>query len=241
MPSIYLSPSVQEFNPYINGGNEEYYMNLIADAMVPYLRASGIDFTRNNPNDTLAELIEHSNEGEYDLHLALHSNAAPATMPGALQGPDVYYYAYSEEGRKAADLIANNLKAIYPNPSLVTVIGNTTLPEIRRTKAPAVLVETAYHDNYEDAEWIKNNIDEIGRNLTLSVTEYLEVPFVDPNASYDDAFPSSGSLGGVSVSANDGPPDSKPASADRTSGSSAAGTENSTVSGICDVCHTTLL
>ena len=27
MPSIYLSPSTQEFNPYIIGGNEEYYMN----------------------------------------------------------------------------------------------------------------------------------------------------------------------------------------------------------------------
>ena len=28
MPTIYLSPSTQEFNPYVNGGNEEYYMNL---------------------------------------------------------------------------------------------------------------------------------------------------------------------------------------------------------------------
>ena len=44
MPSVYLSPSLQEYNPYIDGGNEEYYMNLIADAMEPYLRASGIDF-----------------------------------------------------------------------------------------------------------------------------------------------------------------------------------------------------
>ena len=33
MPTIYLSPSTQEFNPYSGGGNEEYYMNLIADAM----------------------------------------------------------------------------------------------------------------------------------------------------------------------------------------------------------------
>ena len=34
MPIIYLSPSTQEFNPYYGGGNEEYYMNLIADAAV---------------------------------------------------------------------------------------------------------------------------------------------------------------------------------------------------------------
>ena len=51
MPSVYLSPSVQDFNETILGESEEYYMNLIVDAMVPYLRASGISFTRNNPYD----------------------------------------------------------------------------------------------------------------------------------------------------------------------------------------------
>ena len=53
MPSIYLSPSTQEGNPYIIGGNEEQYMNLVADAMEPYLRASGITFTRNSPDMTV--------------------------------------------------------------------------------------------------------------------------------------------------------------------------------------------
>ena len=58
MPSVYLSPSLQEYNPYIDGGNEEYYMNLIADAMEPYLRASGIDFRRNDPDMTLSQAIQ---------------------------------------------------------------------------------------------------------------------------------------------------------------------------------------
>ena len=48
MASLYLSPSTQEYNKYYdNSGSEEYYMNLIADAMEPYLLASGISFTRN--------------------------------------------------------------------------------------------------------------------------------------------------------------------------------------------------
>ncbi|MFR7474277.1 MAG: peptidoglycan hydrolase, partial [Christensenellales bacterium] len=54
MPRIYLSPSTQEWNLYINGGTEEYYMNLVADAMEPYLLASGISFTRNTPDMTAA-------------------------------------------------------------------------------------------------------------------------------------------------------------------------------------------
>ena len=40
MPRIFLSPSTQEYNPYITGnGSEEYFMNQIADAMEPYLLA----------------------------------------------------------------------------------------------------------------------------------------------------------------------------------------------------------
>lgn len=180
MPAIYLSPSVQEFNPYIIGGNEEYYMNLVADAMIPYLRAGGIGFTRNNPGNTLSQVIAQSNTGSYDLHLALHSNASPESMRGALQGPDVYHFTTSTKGRQAADVIAENMKEIYPNPDLVTVIPTTTLSELRRTRAPAVLVEIAYHDNYDDAVWIRDNINAIGRNLARSVAQFLKVPFVSP-------------------------------------------------------------
>lgn len=181
MPSLYLSPSVQEYNQYVTGtGSEEYYMNLIADAMVPYLRASGITFTRNNPYDTLAQVIAQSNAGNYDFHLALHSNAAPENLAGALQGPDVYYYASSSEGQRAANIFANNLKAIYPDPALVATIPNTSLAELRRVSAPSNLIELAYHDNPEDAQWIINNIDAIARNLVLSLTEFFGIPFVEP-------------------------------------------------------------
>ena len=35
MPIIYLSPSTQENNLYVNGGTEEEWMNRLADAMEP--------------------------------------------------------------------------------------------------------------------------------------------------------------------------------------------------------------
>ncbi len=180
MPRIYLSPSTQEYNAYVTGNSEEYYANLIADAMVPYLRASGIQFTRNDPNGTVSNSIASSNAGNYDLHLAIHSNAAPPSLSGTIQGPDVYYYANSTRGQSAATIFANNLELIYPNPSLVTTVATTTLAELTRTRAVAVLVEVAYHDNYNDANWIINNIEAIGANLSASVADYLNVPFVNP-------------------------------------------------------------
>lgn len=180
MPNIFLSPSVQEFNPYTNGlGSEEYYMNLVADAMEPYLIASGIDFTRNNPNDTLAQVIALSNAGNYDFHLALHSNAAPESLSGRIQGSDIYYYATSSEAMRAADIFRDNIKVIYPEPDRVKTVANTTLAELRLTKAPANLIELAYHDNLYDALWIINNINLIARTLVLSLTEYFNIPFVE--------------------------------------------------------------
>ena len=50
MPSVFLSPSTQEWNAYTGGGTEEEYMNLLADRMEPYLRSSGISYVRNCPD-----------------------------------------------------------------------------------------------------------------------------------------------------------------------------------------------
>lgn len=180
MPRIYLSPSSQEKNMYYdNQGSEEYYMNLIADALVPYLNSNGIQFTRNTTDMTAADSIVQSNQGNYDLHLALHSNAAAGENAGKVRGSDVFYYPGSKEGQRFADIIADNLKVIYPNPNLVKTVPTTTLGEVRRTKAPSVLIEFAFHDNPEDAEWIKGNIENIARNVALSLTEYFNIPFAE--------------------------------------------------------------
>lgn len=66
MPRVFLSPSTHGGNSCVVGLNERYYMNLIADAMVPYLLASAIDYGRNDPDDTMESLVRMSNEGNYN-------------------------------------------------------------------------------------------------------------------------------------------------------------------------------
>lgn len=174
MKCIYLSPSVQQFNEYVNGGNEEQYMNLIADSVAKYLAEFGICYTRNTPEMSVPQIIEQSNSGDYALHLAIHSNAAPEGLYGEIQGSEVYYYPTSEKGSLLAQIIVSNLKNIYPEQNNVVAKTTTSFAELKRTKVPSVLVEVAYHDNEEDANWIKNNIDEIGNALAISVKEYLD-------------------------------------------------------------------
>ena len=180
MPSVYLSPSTQEANLYVNGGTEEEYANLIVDYMIPYLDAAGITYARNTPEMTAASSIRASNAGNYDLHLAIHSNAAGPGNEGQVRGSIAFYYPGSVNGQRAAEIIANNFKFIYPEPSLVSARPITTLGEVRRTRAPAVLFAIAYHDNLEDAIWIKNNLRDIARNISLSLTDYFDIPFIVP-------------------------------------------------------------
>ena len=90
-----------------------------------------------------------------------------------MTGSDVYYYPYSEKGKRAAQIIADNLKKIYPDPDKVRILPTTTIGEVRKTRAPAVLVELAYHDNPTDAAWIRNNTEEIAENLADSIAKFL--------------------------------------------------------------------
>mgnify|MGYP000187647484 CR=1 FL=1 len=179
MPKIYLSPSLQEYNPYVDGGNEEYYMNLIADAMEPYLNSSGIQFTRNEPSQKLSQAIAQSNAGNYDLHLALHSNAAPPALSGQIRGTDVYYYdaAPKERGRQRLSQITLR-RFIRIQTRSKPYQHDPSRAEANQSAGGAA--GAAYHDNSADAQWIRDNIDNIARNLVLSLTEYFGIPFVPP-------------------------------------------------------------
>ena len=184
MPNIYISPSTQEYNPYITGsGSEEYWMNRIADAMEPYLRANTIRFTRNTPEMTAASSIAQAARGSYDFYLALHSNASGPGSEGRSRGIVAFYYPGSANSQRAAELFAAALREIYPLPNQVTTRSTTTLAEVKRTKAPAVLLEIGYHDNAADAQWIAGHIELIAQTLVQAMTEYFGLPYVYPGPS----------------------------------------------------------
>ena len=206
MPIIYLSPSTQEYNAYVNTGNEEYWMNRLADAMEPMLTASGIQFDRNTPDMTAASSIRASNAGNFDFHLALHSNAAAPENAGKYRGIIAFYFPGSSQGQRAAQLMVDNLKAIYPLPDLVRPEATTTLGEVRRVRAPAVLLELGFHDNYEDADWIVNNIQPSAEAIVLALTELFGLPFFPSS----QPVPGRVSYQGGAVSVYDRPAFSKP-------------------------------
>jgi len=186
MPSVYLSPSTQESNLFVTGGTEEQYMNMIADAMIPYLQRYGISYGRNTPDMTARSSIAQSNAGNYDLHVAIHSNASGPAQAGQNRGTIIFYYPTSQNGLRFANLVRNNFTGIYPLPNLVRTTATTSLGEVSQTRAPASLIEVAFHDNYADANWIVNNIDTIAHAIANSIAQYFGIPVSGGSPSQPD-------------------------------------------------------
>ena len=175
--TVFLSPSTQSFNKYLSGSDEQDAMNRIASLMEPLLTKNGISYSRNRPDTSTARSVELSNAGYYDLHVALHSNASPPELTGKLRGVDIYYFEYSHYGRAAAEIIAEELEAVYPVPDDVKALPTRRLFELRRTNAPAVLCELGYHDNPRDEEWILNSAPEIAKAIVKGICVYFGLPF----------------------------------------------------------------
>ena len=173
MAKVFLSPSAQEFNLYLTEGNEEYYMNLIADRVQQKLSQNGVSIGRNDPSEDFNDAIRLSNSDDYDLHVAIHSNASPPNIAGRMMGPVIFYFPTSVKSACAANIFAKRFRRIYPDEQKVAVVPSSTLSELKRTKAPGVYVEVAYHDNADDERWIKENIDLIALEISNAVLDYL--------------------------------------------------------------------
>ena len=170
---IFLSPSAQEYNiGYGDYGSEEYRMNRITDIVEKMLRDQGYTVYRNNPNEKLSDAVRRSNEVNPDIHVALHSNASGEGF--SAQGPEIFANRPNTPGDRLANLIYNEIMQIYPDPTKGRgVLHTSSLYEIIRTNAPAVLLEVAFHDNPEDAQWIINNEDQIAQAIVSGINSYF--------------------------------------------------------------------
>lgn len=186
MPNIYLRHSVQNGTHFATGsGTEAHNMNLLVDAMVPYLLSNGIRYRRSTPDMTAADSIRQANQANYDLYLSLHTNTAEEERRGQERGITAFYSPDSAEGKRAAETFARNLRNIYPLTNKVTVHPIVTQEEISQPQAPAVLLRLGYRDNYSDAAWVDTHLDAIAQNLVLSITQFLGLPFIWPVTPFD--------------------------------------------------------
>lgn len=185
MPKLYISPSSQQANLYATGGNEETYMNLVADILCPELTRHGIEWMRNQITNTYVGHIEESNAYQPDYHIAIHTNAGGATARGCT----MYCYKPAERpdslGTKMAYSIYNQLVLITPTEDRGVQDGSKILSEISKTNAPAVLMEIDFHDKVEGSDWIKSHIAEIAQAILIGILSQLGIAYIPVEVPVD--------------------------------------------------------
>ena len=171
MVKVYISPSSQHDNVGVgNYGTEEVRMNQVADRVEKELKRVGIVTLRNNPSMDITQMVAASNNFGADVHLSIHSNAGGAT------GAEAYYYTGSTAGKKLAQAVYDNIAPMTPTGDR-GVKATTELYEVWATNGIATLVEIAFHDNLNDANFIINNIQELGIAIAKGVCSYLGINF----------------------------------------------------------------
>ncbi len=175
MANVYLSPSSQHFNTgYGAYGTEEQRMNLLANVVEYELMRNGMTTERNNPEMSLTEIVADANAKSPQVYVAMQSQSAR----GRLGGAEVFFYkADTNSQRLASDIFEYLSKAIpYDCIGLTDgslMYGGLGFYELRKTKAPSVIVSIGFHDNPRDAEFIINNIYQIGVAVSKGILSYF--------------------------------------------------------------------
>lgn len=167
--SIYLNPSVQTKNMYINNlGSEAENMRDIAELMYKELKlVSYIDIEANIAKNglSLSQSVNQSNSRKRHIHFALHSNA------GGGQGTEIYTKGSNKTF--ATTMYESFLEL--GNFKRRGVKDGTHLYEIKNVKADHVaLIEFAFHDNLKEAKFIVKNKALIANQMVKSILKYID-------------------------------------------------------------------
>lgn len=168
MPKIFINsghcPNVEP-GACGNGLKEADVALSISRHVEKYLQAVGYS-VKVFYYDGLAQICDDANAWGADLFVSIHCNAAN----GNARGTETYYSG-SPEGKKLAEKIQKQLLAKLPS----TVDRGVKLGGfyvIKYTNMPAVLVETAFIDNSNDAKLLRENEDEFARAIACGITDY---------------------------------------------------------------------
>ena len=173
----YLSPSNQGANVGAGDyGNERDQMYLLTMEITPHLDRAGVSFVVPERNVSLTERVRHSNSLGPCFHLALHSNAGGQ---GKARGPVALYY--SDAGKVFCQKLVDALLALGQESNRSShVKEQKSLYELRKTNAPAALLEVDFHDNPEGVKFITENRSRIAEAIARVIIEADGKEFVRP-------------------------------------------------------------
>lgn len=175
--TVFLSPSSQRFIVG-NGeyGSEAQRMNELGNIIEYELERNGVFVEREGNEVPTEERVRIANSLNTDIYVALHSNYAPEKTSGTLKGTEIYISPGKEDSLKLASAIYKSMRCVKGFAER-GIRENSRFTEVNMPKMPCCLIETDYHDNYERACWIIENMRDIAASITKGILEYLGLEY----------------------------------------------------------------
>ena len=109
-----------------------------------------------------------ANLEKVDLFISIHCDA----FNGKARGTTCYVFNENGEAAKCAESISSQIHKIIGTQNRGVKEANFVV--LKHTKMPAVLVETAFIDNPEDAFLLMNRKDDFAKAIALGITDYVK-------------------------------------------------------------------
>ena len=159
----------------VYGGRQEKDDNLrLAMAVGNILSQNGIDVVYTRTDDVYQSPIEKAhlaNASSADYFISFHRNSSPE--PNQYSGVETL--VYNQSGRKLT--MAQNINRARVNIGFTNlgVKSRPGLVVLRRTRMPALLIETGFINTPEDNERFDENFNEIARAIADAILTTLDV------------------------------------------------------------------
>lgn len=148
----------------------EYYIKLIVAEINECLNLSGISYSDKTSPEK--DTFQKNNLETAQIIFTVNNNSIP--IPSDTKGIYIFFTAGNPESKRLATIISKNLGNIHYNPSDVKMISQDG--EI--SDFPTVTIGIGFQDSTEDINWIRENTEEISKNIVISLSEYFGLPFV---------------------------------------------------------------
>ncbi len=150
----------------------------IGQAVKQYLEAAGcavkILQSDNLANDSAyrdrtVAVCDEANKWPADVFVSIHCNAANSNA----RGTETYCYTpHSQSGQLARCIQSQIVNSLHTVDRGVKSMSGLIV--IKHTEMPAVLVETAFIDNDDDAVLLANKWDDFARAIARGITDYWQ-------------------------------------------------------------------
>ena len=164
-----------------HGRKESMDVLNLGRAVAAEVRRHGVEVNEIRTTDSTVSLEQRSafeNKQHYDYFISFHRNAS---SPEKAQGVETYTYLNpSPKSKSLAGRIENALvKLGFANRG----VKQANYYVLRKTKAPAVLVEMGFIDNTNDNRLFDSKKNEIIQALAKAILAEVGVNYIEPTAS----------------------------------------------------------